>query len=133
MVLLPHPLHVDLLAVELRAVQVGDAAHHLRAGRHGDQPVALGPGAAGVGDHLSAEHLWVINRFETDPVSPSLGGGGPARRYWLKATDTASSRLKVYMVCKDPGLKVDIFYVQTPPSARVGVQVYELAQWRVNS
>ena len=79
MVLLPHPLHVDLLAVELRAVQVGDAAHHLRAGRHGDQPVALGPGAAGVGDHLSTEHLWGINRFETDPVSPSLRGG---LRWW---------------------------------------------------
>ena len=52
-----HPLHGDHLAVQLRAVQVGDAAGGLVAGGHGDEAVAAGSRALGVGHHLGPDHL----------------------------------------------------------------------------
>lgn len=52
-----HPLNKYFLSMQLRAVQVGDAARHLSTGRHGHQAVTFRTGAASIRNHFGAQHL----------------------------------------------------------------------------
>lgn len=53
----PHPLHRDHPAVQLGPVKVTDALGRLLCGRHGDEAVAAGAGALGVGHYFGTDDL----------------------------------------------------------------------------